>query len=87
MGGDLCNTDARPGPDGKPYGERREVADTTMMMVDFPSGAMIDLAGVTANERGSKTSSAASKANLSMGGTRLQVAPERSFVDEIEARR
>ncbi len=85
MGGDLGNTDAGPGPDGKPYGERREVADTTMMMVDFPSGVMIYLAGATTNERGIEDVIRGQHGNLSMGGSRLEVTPERFYVDQLEA--
>ena len=79
VGGDLCGADRRPGPDGKPFGETREVADTSLMMVDFPCGVMI-------NERGVEDVIRGTKANLTMGGNRLQVAPERPFVDEIDAR-
>lgn len=86
IGGDLCETDKGPGSDGKPYGERRDVADTTMMMVQFPSGAMIYLAGATTNERGIEDMIRGQKANLLFGGGKLQVQPERPFVDEIEAK-
>ena len=86
VGGDLCGTDRRPGPDGKPVGETREVADTTLMMVDFPCGVMIVLAGSTVNERGIEDIIRGTKADLTMGGNRLQVAPERPFVDEVDAR-
>ena len=83
MGGDLCNTDK--GPNGEVYGEKREVADTTMMMVEFPSGVMIFLAGATSNERGVEDVIRGQKANLAAGGNRLLLQPERPFVDEIEA--
>ena len=85
LGGDLCNTDAGPGADGKPFGERRQVADTTMMMVEFPSGVMIFLAGATTNERGIEDIIRGQRANLTMGGNRLEIAPERFYVDELEA--
>src|SRR4029079_14588715 len=61
-------------------------ADTTLMMVDFPCGAMIVLAGSTVNERGIEEIIRGTKANLTMGGNGLQVVPERPFVDEIDAR-
>jgi predicted dehydrogenase len=86
IGGDLCATDRGPGPDGLPHGEPREVADTTLMAVTFPSGAMIVLAGSTVNERGLEDVIRGSKANLTMGGGRLEIAPERPFSDEIDAR-
>jgi len=84
IGGNLCDTDKGPGPDSQPYGERRDVADTTMMMVEFPSGAMIFLAGATSNERGVEDMIRGQKANLMFGGGKLQVQPERPFVDEVE---
>jgi predicted dehydrogenase len=86
VGDDLCRADSTLGPDGRPYGEPRDVADTMMMMVDFPCGAMIVLAGSTVNERGIEDVIRGSKANLTMGGGRLQVVPERPFVDQIDAR-
>ena len=86
IGADMCHADARPGPDGQPFGERRDVPDTTIMMVEFPSGVSIVLAGSTVNERGLEDVIRGTKANLTMGGNRLQVAPERPFVDQIDAR-
>jgi predicted dehydrogenase len=85
MGSDMVHTDKGPGPDGKPYGEPREVADTTLMMVEFPSGKMIFLAGSTTNERGVDDVIRGHKANLLAGGTKLMLQPERPYVDEIEA--
>jgi predicted dehydrogenase len=86
VGADMCHADARPGPDGQPFGETRDVPDTTIMMVEFPSGVSIVLAGSTVNERGLEDVIRGTKANLTMGGNRLQVAPERPFVDQIDAR-
>ena len=86
MGGDLCHTDAGPDAAGKAFGEQREVADTTLMMVEFPSGVMLFLAGSTANERGVEDIIRGQKANLTLGGGRLQIAPERPFVEELDAR-
>lgn len=70
----------------KGYGEPREVADTTMMTVDFPSGAMIFVAGSTVNERGIEDMIRGQKGNLLFGGGKVQVVPERPYVDEVEAR-
>ena len=86
IGADMYHADALLGPEGQPYGARRDVPDTTMMMVEFPSGVSIVLAGSTVNERGFEDVIRGTKANLTMGGNRLQVAPERPFVDEIDAR-
>ena len=86
IGGDLCHTDAALDADGKPFGDPREVADTTLMMAEFPSGVMLFLAGSTTNERGVEDVIRGQKANLTLGGGRLQIAPERPFVDELDAR-
>jgi predicted dehydrogenase len=79
VGGILCNTD-------EGNGEVRDVADATMMMVEFPSGTMIFLAGATVNERGLEDVIHGQKANLLFGGGKLQLQPERPFTDEIEAK-
>ncbi|MBK9707061.1 MAG: Gfo/Idh/MocA family oxidoreductase [Acidobacteria bacterium] len=79
MGGILCDTD-------KGYGEPREVADTTMVMVKYASGPMIYLAGSTVNERGVEDLIRGQKADLMFGGGKVQITPERPFVDEIEAK-
>ena len=52
VGGNLCDTDKGPDKDGKPYGERREVADTQLLLVQFPSGISFFLVSDTVNERG-----------------------------------
>lgn len=78
-GGILLDTD-------KGRGEPREVADTTMMTVDFPSGAMIFVAGATVNERGIEDMIRGQKGNLLFGGGKVQIVPERPFVDEVEAK-
>ncbi|HWQ31746.1 MAG TPA: Gfo/Idh/MocA family oxidoreductase [Blastocatellia bacterium] len=79
IGRDLCHTD-------KGRGEPREVADTTMMMVEFPSGVMLFLAGATVNERGIEDIIRGQKGNLLFGGGKVQVQPERPYVEELEAK-
>ncbi|MFN7948146.1 MAG: Gfo/Idh/MocA family oxidoreductase [Blastocatellia bacterium] len=79
IGRDLCHTD-------KGRGEPREVADTTMMMVEFPSGVMLVLAGATVNERGIEDIIRGQKGNLLFGGGKVQVQPERPYVEELEAK-
>jgi predicted dehydrogenase len=78
LGGTLCDTDTG-------NGEPREVADTTMLTVEFPSGSMIFLAGSTVNERGIEDMIRGQKANLYFGGGKVQLQPERPYVDEIDA--
>lgn len=79
IGGILCDTD-------KGNGDPRDVADTTMMTVEFPSGVMIFLAGSTVNERGVEDVIRGQKANLLCGGTKVEIVPERPFAEEIEAK-
>jgi predicted dehydrogenase len=79
MGSNLCDYD-------KGNGEPREVADTTAAIVRFPSGAIINLVGSTVNEHGMEDVIRGQKANLLLGGTKVQVQPERPFVDEVEAK-
>jgi predicted dehydrogenase len=86
IGGNLCETDKGPGPDGRPWGERREVADTTMATIQFPSGVMIFLAGATTNERGIEEIIRGHRADLLLGGSQLELLPQRPFIDEIEGR-
>jgi hypothetical protein len=57
-----------------------------MVMVEFPCGTMIHLAGSTVNERGIEDVIRGQKANLLFGGGKVQIQPERPFVDEIEAK-
>lgn len=77
VGAIQCNTD-------KGHGEPRDVAEATLLQVEFPSGAMIFLAGSTVNERGVEDIIRGQKANILLGGGRIEVQPERPFIDEIE---
>jgi predicted dehydrogenase len=85
MGRNLLDADRGPNPvTGQPWGERREVADTHVVIVEFPSGAMLFLATTTSNERGVEDVIRGNKANLSLGGGKVLLEPERPYVDEIE---
>jgi hypothetical protein len=79
FGGNLCDTD-------KGNGEERDVADTTTMIVQFPSGVQIFLAGATVNERGVDDVVRGQKANLLLGGLKVELQPERPYVEEIEGK-
>ena len=79
VGGTLCDTD-------KGYGEPRDVADTTMMMAGFPCGVQIFLAGSTVNERGIEDVIRGQKANMLLGGLKVEIQPERPFAEEIEGK-
>jgi hypothetical protein len=84
MGGNLVNTDATPCIDDGPCGPRRDVADTHLINVQFPSGVMLFLASGTANELGVEDIIRGHRANLSLGGGKLTLNPERPYVDEID---
>jgi predicted dehydrogenase len=84
MGGNLANTDASLCGDDEPCGPRREVADTHLVNVQFPSGVMLFLVGGTANERGVEDMIRGHKANLSLGGGKIVLDPERPYVDDID---
>jgi predicted dehydrogenase len=62
----------------------REVADNTQMLVEFPSGNTMVLAGSTCNEKGLEDIIRGNKATMSFGGTKLNVLPERPYADEID---
>jgi predicted dehydrogenase len=79
VGGILCDTD-------KGNGEPRDVADTTMMMASFPCGVQIFLAGSTVNERGIEDVIRGQKANMLLGGLKVEIQPERPFAEEIEGK-
>ena len=85
MGSNLADTDRGPDPaTGRPYGDRREVADTHVVSVEFPSGFLMILASGTANERGIDDVIRGHKANLVLGGGKLLLEPERPYTDELE---
>ena len=79
VGANICDTD-------KGYGELRDVADATMLTVEYPSGAMIFLAGSTVNERGVEDMIRGQKGNMYFGGGKVRIEPERPFSDEVEAK-
>jgi predicted dehydrogenase len=85
MGGNLLDTDRGPNPlTGRPWGEKREVADTHVVIVEFPSGVTLFLAASTSNERGIEDVIRGNKANLVLGGGKVLLEPERPYVDELE---
>jgi len=77
VGANICDTD-------KGNGELRDVADATMLSVEFPNGMMIYLLGSTVNEQGIPDMIRGQKATLYFGGDKVQIKPERPFSDEIE---
>lgn len=79
-GGIFADTDTGGNPD-------REVADTTHMLVDYPSGHTILVAGSTLNETGLTEMIRGQKANVLFGGNGVEVRPERPFADEVDVER
>jgi predicted dehydrogenase len=79
IGANICDTD-------KGNGEERDVADATMLSVEFPNGMMIYLLGSTVNEKGLEDMIRGQKATLYFGGRKVQIKPETAFPDEDEAR-
>jgi len=76
IGSDITKSD-------KGYGAPRDVADATMMMVEFPGGEMIYLAGSTVNEQGLQDIIRFNKGTMYIGDG-FTVKPERPYVDELE---
>jgi len=62
----------------------RDVPDTTIMTVDYPSGSTIVLAGCTANEQGLLPMVRGNKATMYLSGKSIQITPEKPYVDEID---
>jgi len=62
----------------------REVADNTQILVEFPSGHTMVVAGATSNEQGLQDMIRGHKATMYFGGDKLEIRPERPFADEIE---
>jgi predicted dehydrogenase len=84
LGANILDTDANHSDPSKPYGDTRDVADTTQMIAEFPGGTMIYLAGATTNERGVEDMIRGNKATLYFGGGKVTVEPQRPFTDEVE---
>ncbi len=84
LGANILDTDSNPGNPQQPYGAKRDVADTTQMIAEFPGGTMIYLAGATTNERGVEDMIRGNKATLFFGGGKVTVEPQRPYTDEVE---
>lgn len=66
------------------HSKDREVADTTHVLVDFPSGWSLLIAGTTENEQGLQDIIRGNKANLYFSGSNVELRPERAYAEEIE---
>lgn len=77
LGANIMDTD-------KGYGEKRDVADATQMIAEFPNGASIYLAGSTVNDRGPEDLIRGNKACMFFGGGKVQIQPQGAWADEVE---
>ncbi len=71
-------TDATVGP------EDRSVNDNTQLLVEFPSGLCMMIAGSTVNEQGVSQVIRGSEATLYFGGGSVELRPERPFADLVD---
>ncbi|MFQ3549943.1 MAG: Gfo/Idh/MocA family oxidoreductase [Armatimonadota bacterium] len=77
LGENVMNTD-------EGIAHRRDVADSTMMIAQFPSGAMLYLLGSTVNEQGLPDLIRGNMATVYFGGGKVEIRPERPFTDIVE---
>lgn len=71
-------TDAAVGPDD------RSVNDNTQLLVEFPSGLCMLIAGSTVNEQGVGQVIRGSEATLYFGGNSVELRPERPYADLVD---
>lgn len=64
----------------------RDVSDNTQILVEFPNGLSIVALGSTVNEQGIPDVIRGHHATLSIGGGRINLNPERPYVDELDPR-
>lgn len=62
----------------------REVADNTQMLVEFPSGATMVIAGSTINQTGLPDVIHGNKATMSLGGNRIDVKVEVPYSEDMD---
>jgi len=76
--GNKAVTDMTVGPDD------RSVNDNTQLLVEFPSGLCMMIAGSTVNEQGVGQVIRGSEATLYFGGNSVELRPERPFADLVD---
>jgi len=77
IGGNLANLDDGVAP-------KRDVPDTVMLTVEFPSGKIIYMPISCANEQGLKDMVRGSKATVFLGGNKIELLPERKYSEELD---
>src|SRR6266849_3459421 len=62
----------------------RDVEEIIQLIAEFPSGALMHITSSTVNEQGTQEMIRGHKGSLNMAGNRIELKPERPFVDEID---
>jgi predicted dehydrogenase len=62
----------------------RDVPEIMELIAEFPSGYVMHITSSTVNELGTQEVIRGHKANLTMGGNKVELKPERPFAEEIE---
>jgi hypothetical protein len=63
----------------------RDVPEIVQLIAEFPSGMVMHITSSTVNETGTQELIRGHKGNITMGGNRVDLKPEKPFVDEIDA--
>jgi len=62
----------------------RDVEEVIQLIAEFPSGYVMHITSSTVNEMGAQELIRGHKANLTMGGNRVELKPERAFSEDID---
>lgn len=62
----------------------RDVPEIIQLIAEFPSGMVMHITSSTVNETGTQEMIRGQKANLVMGGNRVELKPERKFAEELD---
>lgn len=68
----------------KPGTPERDVPETVLALVEFPSGYQLVVTSSTVNEQGLRDMIQGHHATLYIGGNRVDLKPERPFTDEVD---
>ncbi len=62
----------------------RDVPEIVQLIAEFPSGMVMNITSSTVNEQGTQEMIRGHKASLYMAGNRIEMKPEKPFVEEID---
>ena len=62
----------------------RDVPEIVQLIAEFPSGMTMNIISSTVNEQGTQEMIRGHKASLYMAGNRIEMKPEKPFVEEID---